>query len=200
MKKNLLALISVFAIALTSNAQIPIAVIAGVNMANATQKFAGTSFSSSSMTGFHVGLMTEISFGSKISLMPGLLYSIKGSKISDLDATTKVNYLEIPVNIAYKLPIPGLFAYAGPYLGYALSGTSEMAGLSDAMKIGTDDSSDIKPTDLGLNIGVGYNLPMKLFVRAQYGLGFANVQPKGDADNMIKNKVLAISVGYYFKR
>lgn len=200
MKKILLALISVATFTQTSNAQIPIAVVAGVNLANATQKFAGTSISSSSITGFHVGLMTEFTFGSKLSLMPGLLYSIKGTKISDFDATAKINYLEIPLNIAYKLPVPGLFAYAGPYLGYALSGSSEISGVSDVMKIGTDDSSDIKPTDLGLNIGLGYNLPMKLFIRAQYGIGFANIQPKGDADNMVKNKVFAISLGYYLKR
>jgi hypothetical protein len=200
MKKIFLTLLSVSAISLSSNAQLPITVIAGVNMANATLKQGSVSPSSSSVTGFHVGLLTDISLGNKLSLMPGLIYSIKGYKISDLDATAKINNLEIPINIAYKLPVPGLFVYAGPYLGYAISGTTTMGSNSSSIKIGTDSSSDIKPMDMGLNIGMGYNLPKKFFVRAQYGMGLTNIMPQGNADNMIKNKVFAISIGYYFRK
>ncbi len=200
MKKIILALFCASTISLTSNAQLPIALVAGVNMANATQKMAGSSISSSSITGFHIGLMTELSFGEKLSLMPGLIYSIKGSKVSDFNVTAKINYLEIPINVAYKLPVNGLFVYAGPYLGYALSGTTEVSGSSTSMTFGNDSSNNAKKMDVGLNIGVGYNLPMHLFVRAQYGMGLSNLQPKGDADNMIKNKVFGISVGYYFRR
>lgn len=145
--------------------------------------------------------------------MPGLIYSMKGAKMTDnslgfdIKVDGKVSYLEIPLNVCYSFGSckdGGLFVFGGPYLGYALSGKQKISYLAfdttTTVKFGNDSTSDMKRMDFGLNLGVGYQLPMGLFFRAQYGLGLSNIDAVGDKDNFTKNKVFGISVGYYFRR
>jgi hypothetical protein len=89
--------------------------------------------------------------------------------------------------------------FAGPYLGYALSGKdkAEAMGQSETatLKIGSADTDDVKAMDFGLNIGVGVNVS-NFLVTAQYGLGLSNLS--NSSGETVKNKVIGISVGYLF--
>lgn len=133
------------------------------------------------------------------------------------EQTVRVNYLEIPINFIYKFGnySDRFFVGGGPYIGVATGGTVEtqrtrtLQSNGDATKItettthsidigNSRVNDDIKPIDAGLNIMGGYEFRSGIFMRANVGLGLANVQPGGDDDNSLRNFCAGLSVGYLF--
>ena len=112
-----------------------------------------------------------------------------------MESTTKLNYLEIPLNVAYKFSageLSNFFVQAGPYLGYALSGKEKSDGESTDVEFG---DAGMKRFDIGLGFGLGLALG-PIVPSISYQLGLANLS--GDSDTKVKNKVLQISVAYMF--
>lgn len=128
------------------------------------------------------------------------------------EATNHLNYFELPVNIGYNFDFSGnddgsgLFITAGPYIGYAFSGKSKFENTTtingttnsqsgdEKIDFGSDSTDMMKPLDFGLNFSLGYQIPMGLYIRAQYGLGLSNLS---NVDNpTIKNNVISFSIGY----
>lgn len=196
----------------------------GLNLYNMNIKFADEKIDTKIKPAFKVGGVVDLGITKKLSIQPGVFFSMKGTKQTDegnvpggtyeTELKTTSNNIEIPVNVVYHFGEgigDGLFVQAGPYLGYAFGGkikgetvtkignTTTTVERDDDLEIGDDAvEDDLKPLDFGLNIGVGYQLPMGLFARAQYGLGLANLQPGGDSKNSAKNWGIGISVGYFF--
>jgi len=132
----------------------------------------------------------------------------------------RINYIEMPLNLEFKLGRPGhghfIFG-AGPYVAVALNGTIINANGSSIILpsgrvittendhsstayIGNSVDDDITPLDGGLNLNMGYESPMGLFVRGNMGFGLANILPQGDSYNYIRNWGMGVSVGYLFGR
>jgi hypothetical protein len=147
-------------------------------------------------------------------LEPGLLYSMKGYNqelIYSIDPiyltgdkiklSTTVNTLELPINIGYDFNIDHagkIFLTAGPYLGFALSGKqkADNENIKDhKLNFGSDRGDDMRSFDFGFNFGLGYQIPMGLYLRAQYGFSVVNLAPEKDYGTS-KNRVFAVSVGY----
>jgi hypothetical protein len=134
-----------------------------------------------------------------------------------------INYLEIPINVGYK--IGNFHVIAGPYLAFGLSGkvkvdyTETYNGdvfvekFEDDIKFKgklneTDWNSDnayAKGLDYGLSFGLGYSAgPM--MINAGYGLGLANLTSEIDvvgvdfkaSDEKRSNSVMNLSVSYFF--
>jgi hypothetical protein len=200
MKKLLLLTACAAAFTVNSFAGIGIAPVVGLNMSNNT----GTSASGAKMKiGVHLGVMLNFDITEHLSIEPGLLYSMKGSKqdytIPIIDSTVEyklsLNYLEIPINVVYHFGeqgAGGFMVHAGPYLGYALSGKQKVGDSEESLTFKKDEDG-FKRMDFGLNFGLGYQLPMGVFVRAQYGLGLGNiVEDPGKA----MNTNIAIQIGY----
>lgn len=219
MKKIILTVATAF-IAQNIFAQITIAPEAGINLSNISIKDEnGNKEDFSSKPGLRAGVYVNIPVASGFFIQPGLLYSMKGAQESSTISflgytasakiTMSMNYLEVPLNLGYDLDLGnagGLFATAGPYLGYGLSGKTktsvEMTGMPDQ-----DDESDIdfgsgedeaKRLDFGLNFGAGYRTPFGVYGRVQYGLGLTNLS-NSNSDASIKHKGWAFSVGYAFR-
>lgn len=185
MKKILLAIAFLATVSFTSNAQMKITPAVGLNMSTVS----GAEGASSIMS-FHIGGLVGFGITDNISLQPGIFYSIKGAKqeVFSISATTNLSYLEIPINVVYAFGESGLSAHAGPYLGMLMSAKS-----------GSDDVKDsYKSMDFGLNLGLSYNLPMNLMVRAQYGMGLADInnKDKSGIDKKLSNSCIGITVGY----
>jgi hypothetical protein len=160
-----------------------------------------------SRTSFHVGAVAEFKFTEKFSVQPELLYSMQGAKadilFSDgfdtysIKATDKLDYLILPVMAKYYV-IKGLSIEAGPQVGFLLSAKSKAESGDDSMETNVKD--DYKSLDFSINGGVGYQLPMGLFLQARYNIGMANILKTDDetGDAKITNNVLQFSVGYKF--
>lgn len=180
----------------------------GVNFASMRFSAGGLDFSPESVTGIHIGIIGEFNLQESLYFNTGLLYSLKGYKIEgslfDLEETDEekltVNYLEIPMNLAYKFPIKdnsSFFIQAGPYLGYALSGKSKSEGLSEELDFG---DQGMRRFDFGLGFGAGVGFGA-LVTSLHYQLGLANLFDitEVEIDNMnVKNRVFQVSVAYMF--
>jgi len=223
MKKQFsLIVVFLLLVSLQGNSQTMFGGLAGLNLSSASAKAMGETYSPKMKLGFHVGAVANIGLSDHLYLMPGILFSMKGTKLDEdkkdllgntyhITEDVTFNYLEIPVNVMYMFGEQGsgrFFISAGPYLGYCFGG--KMKGdltysnsifptteFDEKLEVGNDAIEDnIRPLDFGLNAGVGYMLPMGLFFRAQYGLGLYNTAPEGDADTYSKNRVIGISVGF----
>lgn len=158
------------------------------------------------LTGFHAGGFVDIGY-QNFSIQPGLFFSTKGNierVIFDgagpsspiVYGTTKLNYLELPVNLLYKAQIgkaAKVFIGGGPYLGYALSGKWFADG-HDLGKL-TFGEGNYSRFDIGLNVTTGVEVCRKVIVGANYGLGLNYVS---GGDTKQQNKVWSFSVGYLF--
>ena len=163
---RLTLIIMALTVSLFANAQVKFGPIAGVNLANV----GGDESSENAMKiGFHVGGIVEISVNENFMVAPGIIYSIKGTQAkTNSDFKVNLNYLEIPINAKYKLE-SGLNFFAGPYIGILMS-----AKATDGT-IDVDVKELVQSTDIGVNIGLGFDLESGLGFSAQYGLGVSNI-------------------------
>jgi len=169
----------------------------GVNIANMTFSASGMSISPKSIVGIHIGPVVEFKLQESLYFNTGILYSLKGCKadFEGVNSTEKLNYLEIPLNIAYKFATSEtskFFVQAGPYLGYALSGKDKTDGETTDIEFGDGGA---KRFDFGVGIGLGLEFG-QLVPSVNYQLGLANIND--DTDIKLKNKVFQISVAYMF--
>jgi len=188
-----------------SFAQAPkIGVTAGLNVSNLT----GSGTSGSYKAGFQAGVVADFGITEKFSIMPELLFAQRGAKDSEegVDVTMTLNYLQLPINAAYKFDVGNgskVFVFAGPYFGYGLSGKATAknganginVSASQDIKFGSSDDK-LKAFDIGLNVGVGY-LYEKIFFKLQFNPGFANLLNNSGSDSM-RNTNFAVTVGYFF--
>ena len=200
MKTKLLFAIALLLIVQMTKAQ-TFGIKGGVNIANMTISAMGMSVSPSSITGFHIGVVGDFNVQGNLFLNTGLLYSLKGASFVGDKMT--LNYLEVPINIAYKFPISTKSKFvveAGPYLGYALSGKDKSGGVSTNVEFG---SGGMKRFDYGIGFGAGVEFG-SLIASLNYELGLANLIDSSSlglgsgADGKAKNKVFQISLAYMF--
>ncbi|MFA8434074.1 MAG: porin family protein [Marinifilaceae bacterium] len=219
-----------------SNAQIKFGVKVGLNLADIAQNFKDSEVESDTkmLTGYAFGVTAEYEIQEKWALQSGVMLTRKGYKVENSSAESnwsesyerkyKVNYLEVPVNIAYKMNDFQL--YAGPYVAFGISGkvkeewTETYNGETESdsfecdikfkSEVGEEDFDDdnddeyMRGFDYGLNFGVGYQTGPMLF-NVGYSLGLANLTPdkKGEdgfdaKDYKSSNRVLSFSVSYFF--
>lgn len=169
-----------------------------------------------SRPGFHVGVFKEYEFN-KWSVMPSLLYSVKGYRVSVNPPTTPpgisekgtrtFNYLELPINLLYNFKIkPGkIFVGAGPYMGYLLSAngkrTTTVGGTETytETKFGVGGNGEYKRFDLGVNFVTGIALKNGLLFNVAAYKGFTDiVATTGQFPPTTKNGALTFSAGYMF--
>ena len=142
---------------------------------------------------FHVGLVSEFMLSERFSIAPELLYSDQGPKSDDtnIDATSSFQYLNVPVMLKYYV-YDNLSIEAGPQVGFLLSAKTEINGTD------IDQKEDTKNIDFGLNLGLGYKLQNGIYFGARYNLGLTPVD-KDTSDNVdVFNRVVQLSIGYYF--
>jgi len=191
MKKLFVAsLIVLFAV--SANAQFKIGIQGGLNVAN--MKWDGLT-GTKSLIGFRAGLIGDISLG-PIGVQPGILFSQKGIAESGGDGKIALNYIDVPVNLVYKIGLPGakILLMAGPNFGYALNGKLSGGGSSSTIEFGSGDNQ-LKKLDLGLGLGAGVQF-LKLQGTVNYTMGLTNLS--NVSSQTIKNNVLSISLAFFF--
>lgn len=194
--KKLLFIVAVLAISMSSFAQVTYGVKAGVNFANGT----GDDFEDADMrTSILFGGFAKFSLSETFAFQPELLYSGQGAKASyteegvDVDETLKMDYLNIPLMFKYYAG-GGFNIQAGPQIGFLLSAKTKLEAGGESVDIDVKD--ELKGLDLGLNLGLGYDLESGIGIDLRYGLGLSNVVDYDDADG--KNSVISLAVSYAF--
>lgn len=205
MKKLILFSVLLFGTMATS-AQIRFGAKAGVNLAKINVEDSGPSEDpkSSAITSYHLGGYIEFKALPKLFIQPGLELHGLGGKLATSSGVTEANtmYLRLPVHLVTRLNLGlgSLFAGAGPYLGYGLTGTQELNGLKQDIHFGNDPGDDLKKTDWGISFLAGYQLKSGINLGIGYQLGLSNNAPKNLAETVTaKNGNFSLSLGYSFK-
>lgn len=220
MKKIILSAVAVLGIVAANNANAQhfsdpkFGIKAGVNVANITNAREVVD-DSKAMTTFNAGFVAALPLSQTFEIRTGLDVQSKGFRSKETGGTARLNpiYLELPVNLAFQLPInERVKAYvgAGPYAAVGLFGKYQNLGTGyDAKNIewGNDapgDSGDegtLKRFDAGANIIGGLDFG-KFGIHAQYGFGLANSAPDNSSywgeDKKYQNRVFGLSGVFYF--
>jgi hypothetical protein len=199
----------------------------GINLANVSVTGDGQVDEAKTLTSFNAGLITDIPLGGFVSLQPGLLFTGKGTRTQSGDpnsanyykATTNPYYLEVPVNLVFKLPVGKdvhFFAGAGPYAAIGIAGKNKVEGKylgigfnsEESIRFSNDDPTTtnyeegagfgiLKRFDYGLNGTAGFE-GKAMTISAGYGLGLAKLQSGSNSSNNEENKhrVWSFSLGF----
>lgn len=226
---------------LSAQAQVKFGIKGGVNLANVSQNYEDSDdeINTKSRLALNLGVTVDYAISEEVSLQSGLLFSGKGFALNlkepydgyEVEGIIKgynrlaLNYIEIPVNVAYK--IKDFQIYAGPYLAVGISGENKYDySLTNTDGVNTytfsdrgdytykpifgeanaadfsDDSEPFRALDYGLNLGVGYDVG-PVVVSLGYSLGLGNITPKYEgstadpSDSKLSNRVLNVSVTYF---
>ncbi len=205
--KKLILIIAIVVFGLTNlNAQgVTFGAKAGLNLASIsgdeTEDIEGR-------TGFHVGVVAEISISDKFSVQPELLYSAQGAKSNYEDAfekdeaTIKLDYINLPIMAKYYVA-EGFSIEAGPQIGFLMNSEADYDYIDkedpEFSESGTEDLKDvIKGMDFGFNLGLGYKLESGLNFGARYNLGLSDLWDVDTGGVKNQNSVIQVSVGYFF--
>lgn len=207
MKKVFLSLAFISAVSIASKAQMRFGVNAGATLANVKVKSDGVKVSYDSKIGFTVGGVAEMPINKQFSFLPAISFTQKGYKFnSDIagfktTSTATFNYVEIPLNVTYKMNAgPGkVFVGAGPSFAYAISGKNktEVNGQKETEKIKFGSGAgEVKAFDLGGNILAGYELSNGAYIGLNYNMGFSDIN--NDNASKAKNNYFGVRVGFMF--
>src|SRR5690606_13128745 len=136
------------------------------------------------------GLVVYSSLENPVFLQSGLFYNVKGAKgagFEDADVKLTYNFVELPVNIGFQLPVGEsvkISPYAGGFVGYAISGKLKMGGISfDLFDLDLEDLEEVEydpqRLDYGANVGLGVHFNDRIIISGQYSHGLANL---GDSE------------------
>jgi hypothetical protein len=157
-------------------------------------------------TGFEAGVQSVLQVG-HVAVQPSLRFTQKGlhhhygSGLYERDTDYRLNYLTLPLNLAYSLRADGqgVHVFAGPYIGLLLGGSYQQRVVDRSGGGGgiSSTAGDIKPGEVyevppvgttyyplrchrfdgGVQTGVGYRYG-KLLVQAGFSFGLRDLGPE----------------------
>ncbi len=176
----------------------------GLNLSNLSME---DNDDSNLRTGFHVGVWAGFPIATNLSIQPELQYSSDGThwlqETSEYsaDASLKLDYIELPVNLVYHLAKDVDF-HLGPYVAFLANASSEATlktGSSSLNLISDLDKDNFKSTDFGLQAGMRFHLN-PIYIGFGYKLGLTEVA-NDNAQNYFgdaANRSIRLSVGFTF--
>ncbi len=195
---------------------------AGVNFQNINGKDASDKkLTNDLIPGFNVGVNAEIPVAPEFYFQPGLLFSTKGAKNSEVAAgqtiksTIHISYVELPLNFLFKptLGTGHLLLGFGPYIAFGVGGKAKYEGAGTSVSrdikfkknVKTTDPEDVvyfKPLDAGASLLAGYQFSNKLSFQLNVQLGMLKINPtyedESNDKSSAKNTGFGLSVGYRF--
>jgi hypothetical protein len=148
--------------------------------------------------GVHAGALADIGLRDRLVFEPGLIYSLKGTKYTNLDnVKLNMHYAELLANFKVKVGYTEMVNFiAGPYVAYLVA-----ANATDGDN-NVDAKDQLLPIDFGLNLGGGVQLKKGLAVSLHYDMGLANVNDYVPGQTITPNNThsaIQLSVMYFFK-
>lgn len=157
-----------------------------------------------SKPGIVAGVTVDYNIKGDFFIFSGLEYVVKGPKVDGGEGNgdrINLNYLQLPVHIAYKYeltPDLKLVADIGPYLAYGISGEIKYKAIGDyeAYEVDAFDDGAYKNFDLGVGLGVGMEVS-RINIRIGYDYGLSKINEFQSIVDM-ENSSIAFTVGYKF--
>lgn len=184
MKKNILVLL-LAVVCVTTHAQLNIGVKAGLN------RYALTGDDQSYKNAFHFGAFAQIPVKEMLVIQPELLFSAEGNGFEEnnIKSEQHLNYVNIPIMLRLNTKF-GLYAEAGPQLGFLLSAKYKESGSPDE-----DIKKYFKSSNISVGAGLGYQFKMGIGIGARYNFGMGNLLK--DANQQAMKSIGLQVLGYY---
>ncbi len=217
-------------------AQIRLAAIGGIHSASFPETNSISGFDTaqgkytSSKTGFQLGVLAEIPIGRKnFFFQPGINFSAKGNQYerfydtsmvqSDTlynQHTLKLNYVEIPLFLTYKIPLSKnqrnhFFLSAGPYFAFIYSASqpyqNRVKFFNDnkyTYNSGTEDlqvgnaTGKYKTLDAGINVKAGFELG-NVMLSAYFSRGLSNAY-QAPYPSSFHHQLIGASLGIWLNK
>lgn len=206
MKKRVVLLVLACSMAFVSQGQVVAGLKGGIGNATARGKETQGKLS------YKAGIAMDIGLAKFFSICPALYFSSKGYEKPVFGGTLKANsnFLELPLNFAFKLPLSKKFKlslHVGPYVAYGIAGTTKLEGNSFDESWKTFEGGTFadlqydaaKRFDWGGTAGFNIEL-FFLHVGINYDLGLRDIYsiPKIDRKEAMKNGMWWVSVALLF--
>ena len=208
--KKLTLIALTFAAIGSTNAQVHFGPEVGLNFSSVSTKtptlpFGAVDRRTSDMKfGLRVGGVADIGLTNHLYLRPGLFFTQYGWKEdrAGSDAEVTYNYVQLPVNVLYKLGNDGggrFYFGLLPYVSFAVGGSRDINIQEYDVEIGDNPGrDDLKAVDLGIGLKAGYEFPFDMYLDASFIQGAANVLPGGNDDFKMTNRQFTLGIGYLF--
>ena len=201
MKKStlfLLAIVVALCTAIPASAQFKFGLTAGMNVNSL--KFDKEVFNSDNKAGFTGGAMVEFTVPViGIGMDASVMYVRRTASYTEGDYSISKNrdYIDIPVNLKYKLNVPAINKIIRPYV---------TTGPAFAFLVSKKDFNEFiknKSCDISWNFGFGVELVQHVQIGASYGIGLTKaLETTGVIDDGRtidgKNKYWTVTAAYLF--
>ncbi|ULQ53163.1 porin family protein [Flavihumibacter fluvii] len=174
---------------------------------------------------FSGGIVVEVPINTSFGIRSGVDFLSKGvglnSSVGEVDgeisslsfeSDVKLNYLQLPVQVVYNIPVKSvqLNAGLGGYAAYGVSGKLQLETTTtftdggkgveveelDAFKKEEDGGAELQRFDFGVNASIGIKARSGLFANISYQLGLTNIA--AEQDSKYKNRGLQLAIGFIF--
>ena len=153
---------------------------------------------------FEVGLVGELMLTDQFAIAPEFNYATSGdvykTNTYGVESTTtySTSYVQIPLMAKYYIN-DNLSLSAGPQLGFLMA--ADWTSVSTYNSVSSTDSDnfkdDMNPTELALNLGVGYKMDNGLFFNIRYSKGMSELY-KQESNTTYKSAAFKFGVGFFF--
>ena len=156
----------------------------------------GNNLQQSGASGYHAGIFAKFKFAF-LGISPELQYSFQTIDFNDININKNQEsaYLDLPIMLRFYLPL-GLNFQLGPQFSYLISANQSI--LSNDIK--EDIKDELLNSNISINVGIGWDLPLGLDVYARYSIGISDVNDPASASTAIQNSMIQISLAYSLKK
>lgn len=156
----------------------------------------GNNLQQSGASGYHAGIFAKFKFAF-LGISPELQYSFQTIDFNDINVNKNQEsaYLDLPIMLRFYLPL-GLNFQLGPQFSYLMSANQSI--LSNDIK--EDIKDQLLNSNISINVGIGWDLPLGLDVYARYSIGISDVNDPASASTAIQNSMIQISLAYSLKK
>ena len=209
----------------TTQAQLRVAIEGGAHLAsvpaNSNPGWDTINYRYGTRTGYHFGILADLAFStaSKFHLQSGMNFSNKGRKfsyiydttsstISKVEALQYVNYMELPLNLVFKVKLgkkTKMMIGGGPYAAFLYSGKERKETYHTDGSIDVIENKDLKvaPTknlysnfEYGVNGLFGFEFG-RVFLTANYSRGLSDFYKPANYTAEFRHEVMGGTLGIF---
>jgi hypothetical protein len=176
-----------------------VGIAGGFNISNTVDAY-NASFSTTAMSGAHVGLTFELPLIYPLSFAPEVLFSQKGYKAETVDGTfrQKTNYIDIPLLAKFRVTRE-FNIVAGPQLTFLTSTRNTYDNGFNTVYVDRYNNRGDRSYVAGV-VGVGFDINPNVELRGRYAIDLG--QNNGDLNSNLpnfRNQVFQIGIGFKFQ-
>lgn len=164
--------------------------------------FLGTEYTSKYLPGWQAGFYLDLPLSEKLSFMPEVLYSQKGSKVEETvsgntgEIKLKAGYIDVPVLLSFNAS-PQFSVVFGPQASFLVNQTTKIYA-NNTLTSTVTDKDNFRSSIAGGIVGLGYKLTPKVNLNARYNMDFQSIAKDDINQDKSRFSGFAVSLGFGF--